>query len=294
MGAQLRVYRRRIRGVQSMHKITRAQELIATSRIAKAQQRVEQSRPYTHQITSAIENIASQTDISHPLVEERANPGAVAVLVVTSDRGMAGAYSANVLRLTEELLARLRDEGKDPKLYVIGRKAVAYYRFRERPVERVWAGFSEQPDYRDAKEVADTLIEAFVEHQVDEIHVVYTDFVSMLTQRTVALRVLPMVIEEAGIAEGPIPQYIFEPGPTEVLDALLPRYVESRIFTALLEAAASENASRRRAMKAATDNAEELIKELTRASNQARQAEITQEIMEIVGGAEALQATGSE
>jgi F-type H+-transporting ATPase subunit gamma len=294
MGAQLRVYRRRIRGVQSMHKITRAQELIATSRIAKAQQRVEQSRPYTHQITSAIENIASQTDISHPLVEERADPGAVAVLVVTSDRGMAGAYSANVLRTTEELQARLREEGKDPKLYVIGRKAVAYYRFRERPVELVWSGFSEQPDYRHAKEVADTLIEAFVEHQVDEIHVVYTDFVSMLTQRAVALRVLPMVIEEAGVKEGPIPQYIFEPGPTEVLDALLPRYVESRIFTALLEAAASENASRRRAMKAATDNAEELIKELTRASNQARQAEITQEIMEIVGGAEALQATGSE
>src|SRR5262245_13088974 len=159
MGAQLRVYRRRIRGVQSMHKITRAQELIATSRIARAQQRVEQSRPYTRQITAAIENIASQTDISHPLVEERANPGAVAVLVVTSDRGMAGAYSANVLRTTEELEARLREEGKDPKLYVIGRKAVGYYRFRERTVERIWTGFSEQPDYQHAKEVADTLIE---------------------------------------------------------------------------------------------------------------------------------------
>ena len=295
MGAQLRIYRRRIRSVQSTQKITRAQELIATSRIAKAQARVEQSRPYTRQITAAIENIASQTDISHPLVEERADPGAVAVLVVTSDRGMAGAYSANVLRTTEELLARLRHEGKDPKLYVIGRKGVGYYRFRERPVEQTWTGFSEQPDYDHAKEVADTLIEAFVHHEVDEIHAVYTNFVTMLTQKAVALRLLPLVIEETEEQpEGPIPQYIFEPGPIEVLDALLPRYVESRVFTALLEAAASESASRRRAMKAATDNAEELIKVLTRAANQARQAEITQEIMEIVGGAEALQATGSE
>jgi F-type H+-transporting ATPase subunit gamma len=295
MGSQLRIYRRRIRSVQSIQKITRAQELIATSRIAKAQARVEQSRPYTHQITAAIENIASQTDITHPLVEERADPGAVAVLVVTSDRGMAGAYSANVLRTTEELLARLRNEGKDPKLYVIGRKGVAYYRFRDRPVEQSWTGFSEQPDYDHAKEVADTLIEAFVGHQVDEIHAVYTDFVTMLTQRATARRLLPMVIEEVEEpAPGPIPQYIFEPGPVEVLDALLPRYVESRVFTALLESAASESAARRRAMKAATDNAEELVKVLTRAANQARQAEITQEIMEIVGGAEALQATGSE
>jgi F-type H+-transporting ATPase subunit gamma len=295
MAAQLRIYRRRIRSVQSTQKITRAQELIATSRIAKAQARVEQSRPYTRQITAAIENIASQTDISHPLVEERADPGPVAVLVVTSDRGMAGAYSANVLRTTEELLARLRREGKDPKLYVVGRKGVSYYRFRERPVERTWTGFSEQPDYDHAKDVADTLIEAFVHHEVDEIHAVYTDFVTMLTQRAVALRLLPLVVEEVEEKhEGPIPQYIFEPGPIEVLDALLPRYVESRVFTALLEAAASESASRRRAMKAATDNADELIKVLTRAANQARQAEITQEIMEIVGGAEALQATGSE
>jgi len=228
-------------------------------------------------------------------VEERADPGPVAVLVVTSDRGMAGAYSANVLRMTEELLARLRQEGKDPKLYVIGRKGVAYYRFRERPMEKTWTGFSEQPDYDHAKDVADTLIQAFVHHEVDEIHAVYTDFVTMLTQRAEARRLLPLVIEEVEERPpGPIPQYIFEPGPAEVLDALLPRYVVSRVFTALLEAAASESAARRRAMKAATDNAEELIKVLTRAANQARQAEITQEIMEIVGGAEALQTTGSE
>ncbi|HKE99484.1 MAG TPA: F0F1 ATP synthase subunit gamma [Actinomycetes bacterium] len=295
MGAQLRIYRRKIRGVANTQKITRAMELIAASRIVRAQQRVQQSRPYTEQITRAIENIASLTDIAHPLVEERADPGDVAVLVVTSDRGLAGAYSANVLRATEQLLATLREEGKRPRLYVIGRKGVGYFRFREREMTRTWTGFSEQPGYRDAKEVADTLIAAFVEHEVDEIHAVYTDFVTMLTQRTVTSRFLPLVVEETDepSPHGPVPLYIFEPSPQAVLDALLPRYVESRVFTALLESAASESASRRRAMKAATDNADELIKVYTRAANQARQAEITQEIMEIVGGAEALQKTGS-
>jgi F-type H+-transporting ATPase subunit gamma len=296
MGAKLRIYRRRIRSARQTQKITRAQELIATSRIGRAQQRVQQSRPYTQQITKAIENIASQTDITHPLVEERADPGEVAVLVVTSDRGLAGAYNANVFRMTEQLLATLRDEGKRPRLYAVGRKAVAYFRFRDRPVAETWTGFSEQPRYEDAKEIADTLIQAFVEHDVDEIHAVYTDFVSALTQRTAARRFLPLVIEETDepSPHGPLPLYIFEPSAEEVLDALLPRYVESRVFTALLESAASESAARRRAMKAATDNAEELIKVLVRAENQARQAEITQEIMEIVGGAEALQQTGSE
>jgi F-type H+-transporting ATPase subunit gamma len=296
MGAQLRIYRRRIRSVRSIQKITRAQELIATSRIARAQERVEASRPYAAQITAAIENVASQTDIAHPLVEERADPGAVAVLVVTSDRGMAGPYSANVLRRTEELLARLRQEGKDPKLYVIGRKGVAYYRFRDRPVEEAWTGFSEQPRFEDIQPVARTLIDAFVSHQVDEIHAVYTDFVSLLSQVAVARRFLPLVVEEADpdAPRRPIPQYIFEPDAQSVLDMLLPRYVVSRLWAAMLEAAASESASRRRAMKAATDNAEELITVLTREANQARQAEITQEIMEIVGGAEALRQTGSE
>jgi F-type H+-transporting ATPase subunit gamma len=296
MGAKLRIYRRRIRSARQTQKITRAQELIATSRIARAQQRVQQSRPYTEQITKAIENIASQTDIAHPLVEERAAPDNVAVLVVSSDRGLAGAYNANVFRMTEQLLSTLRDEGKQPLLYAVGRKAVGYFRFRDRPVVQSWTGFSEQPRYEDAKEVADTLIQAFVEHEVDEIHAVYTDFVSALTQRTVARRFLPLVIEETDepSPHGPLPLYIFEPSPQEVLDALLPRYIESRVFTALLESAASESAARRRAMKAATDNAEELIKVLVRAENQARQAEITQEIMEIVGGAEALSKTGSD
>jgi F-type H+-transporting ATPase subunit gamma len=292
MGAKLRIYRRRIRSARQTQKITRAQELIATSRIARAQQRVQQSRPYTEQITKAIENIASQTDIAHPLVEERAAPDNVAVLVVSSDRGLAGAYNANVFRMTEQLLSTLRDEGKQRRLYAVGRKAVGYFRFRDRPVVQSWTGFSEQPRYEDAKEVADTLIQAFVEHEVDEIHAVYTDFVSALTQRTVARRFLPLVIEETDepSPHGPLPLYIFEPSPEEVLDALLPRYIESRVFTALLESAASESAARR----PATDNAEELIKVLVRAENQARQAEITQEIMEIVGGAEALQKTGSD
>jgi F-type H+-transporting ATPase subunit gamma len=296
MGAKLRIYRRRIRSARQTQKITRAQELIATSRIARAQQRVQQSRPYTEQITKAIENIASQTDIAHPLVEERAAPDNVAVLVVSSDRGLAGAYNANVFRMTEQLLSTLRDEGKQPRVYAVGRKAVGYFRFRDRPVVESWTGFSEQPRYEDAKEVADTLIQAFVEHEVDEIHAVYTEFVSALTQRTVARRFLPLVIEETDepSPHGPLPLYIFEPSPQEVLDALLPRYIESRVFTALLESAASESAARRRAMKAATDNAEELIKVLVRAENQARQAEITQEIMEIVGGAEALSKTGSD
>jgi F-type H+-transporting ATPase subunit gamma len=296
MGAQLRVYRRRIRSVTQTQKITRAQELIAASRISRAQQRVNASRPYTKQITKAIENIASQTDISHPLVEERADPDKVAVLVVAGDRGLAGAYNANAFRMAEQLLATLREEGKDPQIYAVGRRTVSYLRFRDRPIVEAWTGFSEQPRYSDAKAVADTLIKAFVDHEVDEIHAVYTDYVSALTQRTVARRLLPLVIEESDepSPHGPLPLYIFEPSAQEVLDALLPRYVESRVFTALLESAASELAARRRAMKAATDNADELIKTLTRAANQARQAEITQEIMEIVGGAEALSKTGSD
>src|SRR4029450_2056084 len=212
MGAQLRTYRRKIRTVANTQKITRAMELIAASRIVRAQQRVQQSRPYAEQIPRAIENIASQTDIAHPLVDEPAAPGDVAVLVVTSDRGLAGAYSANVLRATEQLLATLREEGKQSKLYVIGRKGVAYFRFREREMTRTWTGFSEQPGYDDAKEVADTLIAAFLEHEVDEIHAVFTDFVTMLTQRAVTRRFLPLVVKETGepSPHGPGPLDIFE------------------------------------------------------------------------------------
>ncbi len=300
MGAQLRVYRRRIRSVQSTKKITRAMELIAASRIAKAQAAVAASKPYAREITKVISALASQSTIDHPLVSEKENPTRAAVLVVTSDRGLAGGYNANSLKAAESLYSLLRKEGKEPVVYAVGRKAVSYYRFRGREVTQSWTGFSEQPTYAAAKEVADALIEAFVtptdEGGADEIHIVFTEFVSALTQRPEARRVLPLVIvdSEEEAPDGPLPLYEFEPDADELLDSLLPRYVETRVFAALLEAAASESASRRRAMKAATDNAEDLIKSLTRAANAARQAEITQEISEIVGGADALASSGSE
>ena len=295
MPAQLRVVRRRIGAVRSTMKITRAMELISASRLVRAQERVARSRPYTEEITAALESVVStEVLLEHPLLEQRRETQAAAVLVVTSDRGLAGPYNANVLRTAEELQVRLRDDGMEPRLYVIGRKGLAYYRFRQRPVEESWTGFSDQPTYDDARRVVDALIEEFISLRVDQIHAVFTDFVSAGTQRAVARRFVPLVIEE--VEEGPpepIPQYLYEPSPERLLDALLPRYVEARVFTALLEAAASEHASRRRAMKAATDNASELIEDLTREYNQARQAEITQEIMEIVGGAEALQSNRS-
>jgi F-type H+-transporting ATPase subunit gamma len=298
MGAQLRVYRRRIRAVQSTKKITRAMELIAASRIARAQARVAASRPYADEITRVISAVASQTTIDHPLTTEKSSAVRAAVLVVTSDRGLAGAYSSNALKTAEGLYEVLRQEGKEAVIYAVGRKAAGYYRFRNRKVENDFTGFSEQPDYDNADEVAEALIERFVQETsdggVDEIHIVYTEFQSMLTQRAVAKRILPMVIEETSEApaDGPLPLYEFEPSPEAVLDALMPRYVKSRVFAALLESAASESAARRRAMKSATDNAEELIKSLTRAANSARQAEITQEISEIVGGANALADAG--
>ncbi len=297
MAGQLRVYRRRIRSVQSTKKITRAMELIAASRIVKAQARVAASKPYADEITRVISAVASQTTIDHPLTVERDQPQRAAVLVVTSDRGLAGAYNANALRTGEELMALLRQEGIQPVLYAVGRKGVSSYGFRGRELAESFTGFSEQPDYDAAKRVADALIACFVrpadEGGVDEIHIVHTEFVSSLTQRAVAKRILPLVIEETSEEPpgGPLPQYEFEPSSDGVLDALLPRYVESRVFAALLESAASESAARRRAMKAATDNADELIKTLIRAANAARQAEITQEISEIVGGADALAAS---
>ena len=295
MPAQLRVIRRRIHAVQSTQKITRAFELISASRVVRAQQRVEASRPYTSQITHALTSVANtEVTVSHPLLEPRAEVKAAGVLVITSDRGLAGPYNANVLRTAAELMARLQADGVEPRLYVTGRKGVAYYRFRRRELAGSWAGFADRPDYDDAKQAADAMLEAFLDHDVDELHMVYTDFVSMGTQRAVAQRIIPLVVEETRERPPePIPQYIYEPSAQAVLDALLPRYVEARVFTALLEAAASEHAARRRAMKAATDNAAELIESYTREYNQARQAQITQEIMEIVGGAEALQSTGS-
>jgi F-type H+-transporting ATPase subunit gamma len=294
VAGQLRVYRRRIKSVQSTKKITRAMELVAASRISKAQRRVSQSKPYAEEITRVITAVASSTNIDHPLTTEQENPKRAAVLVITSDRGLAGAYSTNAVRRAAELYATLREEGKQSLTYVIGNKGISYYRFRDRNVEQSWSGFSEQPTYEDAKQAADTLIEKFTQDTedggVDEIHLIFTEFRSQLTQRAVARRILPMVVQETEDKPegGPLPLYEFEPSGEGVLDALLPRYVESRIFAALLESAASESAARRRAMKAATDNADEIIKDLTRLANAARQAEITQEISEIVAGADAL------
>jgi F-type H+-transporting ATPase subunit gamma len=300
MGAELRVYRRRIRSVQSTKKITRAMELIAASRIAKAQARVAASQPYADAITRAVSAVATQSSTDHPLTTPQENPTRAATLIITSDRGLAGGYSSNALRAGEELAALLREENKEPVPYLVGRKAASYYRFRNREVAGEWSGFSEQPDYDNAKEVADALIEAFLtptdEGGVDEIHLIYTEFVSAVVQRPKAVRVLPLAVVESDEPppEGVLPLYEFEPSGEAVLDALLPRYVESRLYAALLQSAASESAARRRAMKAATDNAEELIRDYTRRANAARQAEITQEIAEIVGGADALAATGSD
>jgi F-type H+-transporting ATPase subunit gamma len=300
MGASQRVFRRRIKSVQSTKKITRAMELIAASRVVKAQQRVAATQPYAEALTNAVSAVASATDVDHPLTTEPEHPRRAALLVVTSDRGLAGGYSAFVLRTAEAYMQRLRDEGKETALYVIGRKGVAYYRFRNRPVADAWTGFSERPSYDDAKVAADALIGAFLQGTddggVDELHIVYTEFISSVTQRATVSRILPLVVEEKeydpAAEKLPFPLYEFEPSAEVVLDALLPKYVTSRIFNALLQAAASEQAARRRAMKSATDNAEDLIKDLVRQANSARQAEITQEIMEIVGGVEALSKAG--
>jgi F-type H+-transporting ATPase subunit gamma len=302
MGAQLRVYRRRIRATQSIQKITKAMELIAASRIIKAQQRVAASTPYALEITRAVSAVASQSNVDHPLTTEKENRTRAAMLLITADRGLAGAYSTNAIKEGEQLATLLRSDGKEVVPYLVGRKGVGFYRFRNREIAAEWTGFSDNPEYAHAKEIGETLIEAFStpteDGGVDEIHIVYTEFMTMMTQRPVVRRLLPLEVEEVEEEPpgGAFPLYEFEPSAEGVLDALLPRYIESRIYNALLQAAAAEHASRRRAMKAATDNAEEFIRTLTRLANAARQAEITQEISEIVGGANALAAAyaGSE
>ncbi|MGQ7297416.1 F0F1 ATP synthase subunit gamma [Quadrisphaera sp. KR29] len=295
MAGQLREYRGRIKSTQSIQKIFRAMELIATSRIAKARQAVAASTPYARALTRAVSAVATYTDAEHPLLTEREDPKRAAVLVVTSDRGMAGAYSSNTLREAERLVATLRERGVEPVLYVLGRKGVTYFRFRRRAIEAEWTGSSESPTYELADEVGEALVEAFqrggAEGGVDEIHVVSTRFLSMVTQEPQALRLLPLeVVEgvEAPPSDEVLPLYSFEPDPESVLDALLPRYISARIYNLLLQASASEHAARQRAMKAAGDNADDIIKDFTRLANQARQAEITQEISEIVSGADAM------
>jgi F-type H+-transporting ATPase subunit gamma len=294
VAAALRVYRRRIRSVQSTKKITRAMELIASSRIVKAQQRVEASRPYAIQLTKAMEDLARQTGaLQHPLLEDRERPTKAGVLVVTSDRGLAGAYNANVLKVAEGVIRGMRERGLEPVIYVIGKKGVGYFRFRGTPMRETWQGFSEVPPYDEAQRIGRALIRDFADEEIDELHAAYTDFRSAFTLRATTQRFLPIAPEEVtGTGLGVVhPEYLFEPEPQQTLDHLLPQYVVTKVYAALLESAASENASRRRAMKAATDNAEDLIKVLTRQANRARQDEITTEIMEIVGGAEALAST---
>ena len=295
MAVSLREYRARIKSTESMKKITRAMELIAASRIIKAQQRAQSAAPYARELTRAVSAVATYSNVDHPLTREPENPQRVAMLIVTSDRGLAGAYSSSVLKEAERLAEKLRGEGKDIDIYLCGRKGEAYYRFRGRPVVRAWTGFSDQPSYDAALEVGTTLINAFLdedgEHAVDEVHVVYTRFRSMLTQEPTAVRLLPLEVvegEERPSSDEVLPLYEFEPSAETVLDNLLPQYVQSRIFFAFLQAAASELAARQKAMKSATDNADELIKKYTRIANQARQAGITQEISEIVGGVNAL------
>ncbi|MFB7464535.1 F0F1 ATP synthase subunit gamma [Streptomyces sp. NPDC056224] len=296
MGAQLRVYKRRIRAITATKKITKAMEMIAASRIVKAQRKVAASMPYATELTRAVTAVATGSNTKHALTTEVEAPTRAAVLLITSDRGLAGGYSSNAIKQAERLTERLRAEGKDVDTYIVGRKGVAYFGFRERKVADSWTGFTDSPAYADAKRVAGPLIEAIqldtAEGGVDELHVVYTEFVSMMTQNAVDGRMLPLSLdkaeEETGAKGEILPLFDFEPSAEDVLDALLPRYVESRIYNALLQSAASEHAARRRAMKSATDNAGDLIKSLSRLANAARQAEITQEISEIVGGASAM------
>jgi F-type H+-transporting ATPase subunit gamma len=321
MAASLRALRRRIRSTQSTKKIFSAQELIAGARIVRAQARVEASKPYAREITRVLSALASSASLDHPLLTEHENPKRAGILVITSDRGFAGSYNVNVLRRTEELLGLIRKEGKEPVLYVVGRKGETYYSFRDREMAQTFTGFSEQPSYEDAQEVGGALIEAFTAGEdddegagtdgvlgVDELHIVFTEFRSLLQQVPVAKRMVPLVVEEVeefdyeredresgqSTSDSGVPtSYEFEPSAEGLLDALLPKYITTRIYAAMLESAASESASRRRAMKSASDNAEELAKNLARQANQARQAEITQEISEIVGGADALVSAGA-
>ncbi|MEU9792380.1 F0F1 ATP synthase subunit gamma [Streptomyces sparsogenes] len=296
MGAQLRVYKRRIKSISATKKITKAMEMIAASRVVKAQRQVAASTPYASELTRAVGAVATGSTTRHPLTTEAENPTRAALLLITSDRGLAGGYSANVIKAAEQATKALTAQGKEVDTYIVGRKGVAYYGFREFKVTESWTGFTDNPTYADAKKIAGPLIEAVqkdtAEGGVDELHIVYTEFVSMLTQTPVEHRLLPLSMEktaeETAAKDVIAPLYEFEPSAEEVLDALLPRYVESRIYNALLQAAASKHAATRRAMKSATDNAEELIKSLTRLANAARQADITQEISEIVGGASAL------
>ena len=293
-GAKERELRRRIGSVQSTKKITRAMELIAATRVVKAMQRANEAKPYSTQVTSVIENLAAGgARVSHPLLREAEDVKRVGIIAITSDRGLAGSYNAAVIKAAERQLDAARTSGADYALILIGKKANDYFSFRNYDIEASYTGISDSPTYEDAREVAGKVVEMFEAGELDRVELVYTEFITMGTQRVTVRRYLPLetaqaMADEGGGSSGALAQFEFEPSPGGVLESLLPRYMESRLYSALLEAAASEHANRQRAMKAATDNAEDLIVKLSREMNQARQAAITTEIMEIVGGAEAL------
>jgi F-type H+-transporting ATPase subunit gamma len=295
MGAQLRVYRQKIKSAKTTKKITRAMELISASRIQKAQQRVAASNPYTRAVTRAVSAVATHSDIDHPLTRQVENPTMAAIVIFTSDRGLAGAFSSGAIKEAEALSKRLTDQGLQVQYYLVGRKAVSYFKFRQRPFVRDWQGGTDQPQFETAREIAAAITDAFntptEEGGVDEIYLVGNRFVSMMVQDPVTVRLLPLeVVEEETASSDIYPLYEFEPEPELVLDSLLPVYIENRVFNAMLQSAAAEHAARQKAMKSATDNADKLILNYTRLANQARQAEITQQISEIVGGADALAA----
>jgi F-type H+-transporting ATPase subunit gamma len=296
MGAQLREYRARIKSAQTMQKVTSAMELIATSRISKARRRMEESNPYARAVTQAVSAAATYADIDHVLLNEHADVRRAAIVVFTSDRGLNGAFSSGVLKEAEELARLLTDQGKEVTYFLVGRKAVGYFTFRSRSYEQEWTGTSEKPEFGTAREIGKALVERFTADHADggvqEIHFIYNRFVNMVSQEPTTVRLLPLEVvegdaEQSGM-EDLFPLYDFEPDPATVLDALLPVYIEARLFNAMLHSAASEQAARQRAMKAASDNAQELVRDSTRLANNARQAEITQQISEIVSGADAL------
>jgi F-type H+-transporting ATPase subunit gamma len=302
MAVSLREYRAKIKSTQSMKKITRAMELIAASRIIKAQQHAAAAEPYARELTRAVSAVATFSNVEHPLTTEKENPTRAAMLIISSDRGLAGAYSSNVLKEAERLAEKLHSEGKEIDYYLSGRKAESYFKFRQRDFVEAWTGNSDKPEYDHAKTIGDQVVGAFLQDEtareaidpelaVDELHIVFTRFRSMLVQEPDVIRLLPLEVvegEEPPAESDVLPLYEFEPDESDVLDALLPKYVNSRIYFCMLQAAASELAARQKAMKSATDNAQDLIEKYTRIANQARQAGITQEISEIVGGANAL------
>ena len=292
-GGKERVLRRRIKSVQSTKKITKAMELIAASRILKAQQRVNAARPYSEQITEVIRNLASAgAGKGSPLLEQREVVRTVAFVVVSADRGLCGGYNTNVIRAAEREMARLRGEGLQTRLVTVGKKATTYFRFRGYEIDEAFTGFSDEPTYEDARRVAETVVGRFEAGDYDQVELVFTQFISAGVQKVVQRRFVPLepdALDDAA-ASGPSADYEFEPGPGEILDRLLPRYAEARLYAALLEGSASFFAAQQRAMKSATDNAEDLIVKLSRVMNRARQDSITTEIMEIVGGAEALRS----